>query len=185
MTHSPRILRLDKAGYPIGWLSKETATILYAKGQIIWSLGDETIIMRGGYSRLGIQTKIELPSIIACEGDIVSRNKKPPLCNRLLFRRDQYICMYCGDSFAHADLSRDHIVPKIQGGKDLWTNVVTACRRCNQRKGGRTPEQASMELLAVPFEPNPFEYLYLSNHHIMSDQMAFLGAKFSKNLRLQ
>ncbi len=185
MTYSPRILRLDKAGFPTGWLSKEAATVLYARQQIIWSMGEETITMRGGYSHQGVQTKIHLPSIIACEGMVSERNKKPALCNRLLFRRDQYICMYCGGKFSHPDLSRDHIIPRIQGGRDCWNNVVTACRRCNQRKGGRTPEQASMELLAIPFEPNPFEYLYLANRYIMADQMAFLEAKFSKNLRLQ
>jgi hypothetical protein len=36
-----------------------------------------------------------------------------------------------------------------------------------------------MELLAVPFSPNVFEFMYLANRQILGDQMAFLKARFS------
>lgn len=58
-------------------------------------------------------------------------------------------------------------------------NVVSACQRCNHFKGGRTPEQAGMELLAIPFEPNIFEFMYLANRKILGDQMAYLSSRFS------
>ncbi|MEC7685084.1 MAG: HNH endonuclease, partial [Pseudomonadota bacterium] len=82
------------------------------------------------------------------------------------------------------ELSRDHVIPTSRGGSDIWTNVVTSCRRCNNRKADRTPEQANMELLAIPFVPNPYEFLYLSNHAVLADQMEFLSARFSRNIRL-
>ena len=69
--------------------------------------------------------------------------------------------MYCAQQFRTSDLTRDHITPISRGGGDVWTNVVTACRRCNNYKGGRTPEQAGMQLVAVPFTPTYAEYIYL------------------------
>jgi 5-methylcytosine-specific restriction endonuclease McrA len=62
-------------------------------------------------------------------------------------------------------------------------NVVTACRSCNQRKSGRTPDQAGMELLYAPYVPNKAEYLILSNRHILADQMDFLVRHVTVNSR--
>lgn len=70
-------------------------------------------------------------------------------------------------------------MPRVQGGQDVWTNVVTACRRCNHRKGGNTPEQAHMSLLAIPFTPNQYEWMYLANRNILGDQMDYLKTRFS------
>ena len=81
-------------------------------------------------------------------------------------------------------LTRDHVTPLHQGGKNTWSNLVTACRDCNARKGGRTPEQAKMPLIAVPFIPNWAEYLVLTNRKILADQMEFLKAQLGKNSRL-
>ena len=63
--------------------------------------------------------------------------------------------------FRTSELSRDHITPISRGGRDAWTNVVTACRRCNNHKAARTPEEARMQLVAVPFTPTYAEYIFL------------------------
>ena len=63
-----------------------------------------------------------------------------------------------------------------RGGGDAWNNVVTACRRCNNHKGGHTPEQAGMQLIAVPFTPTYAEYIYLKGRRVLADQMEFLMA---------
>jgi 5-methylcytosine-specific restriction endonuclease McrA len=76
------------------------------------------------------------------------------------------------------------VEPLSRGGIDVWTNVVTSCRRCNNRKADRSPEQANMELLAIPFVPNQYEFLYLSNHNVLADQMEFLSARFSRHIQL-
>jgi hypothetical protein len=78
-------------------------------------------------------------------------------------------------------LSRDHVKPLSQGGRDKWVNCVTACKRCNNHKAGRTPEQAGMELLAIPFKPTHAEYVYLQGRKILADQMEFLLAHFPRN----
>ena len=82
------------------------------------------------------------------------------------------------------DLSRDHVIPVFMGGIDRWMNVVTACRVCNIRKGGRTPEGASMPLLYAPYVPNRYEHLILQNRRILQDQMEYLMAKVPKHSRL-
>ena len=87
--------------------------------------------------------------------------------------------MYCGARHKDGALTRDHVVPISRGGRDRWSNVVTACKSCNTRKGNRTPEEARMALLAVPYVPNWAEYLALSNRKILADQMEFLKSQFS------
>lgn len=177
MTH--RVLKLGKSGLPQAWVSHEEAATLYVKEQVIWSLGDRSFRINGGINRHGERSFLMLAPIIACEGNDVKNRFVPALSNRLLFRRDGHRCMYCGQLFDDRELTRDHIVPRVQNGQDCWTNVVAACSRCNHRKGGRTPEQAGMELLAIPFEPNLFEFMYLANRQIRGDQMEYLQARFS------
>ncbi|MFK7863150.1 MAG: HNH endonuclease [Pseudohongiellaceae bacterium] len=179
-----KILRLNKAGVPVSWLSREETATLLVKDQIIWSLGDTVMEIRGGYNRDGVQSTLKLPSIIACDGKVHRDCYKPPLENRFLFRRDKNICLYCGGLFSWEELSRDHVEPISRGGLDTWTNVVTSCRRCNNRKADRNPEEARMELLAIPFVPNQYEFLYLSNRNVLSDQMEFLSARFSGQFQL-
>jgi hypothetical protein len=182
------ILRLNIAGSPVEWLTWQEATTLYARDLVTWTLGDTIRTVWGGTSRFtGERSTISLQSIIACAGELYSgRPKKAALSNRILFRRDQNLCMYCGKEFMDRDLSCDHIIPTSRGGKNSWVNVVAACKRCNHFKQNRTPEEAGMELLALPFEPNSAEYLALVNSkRIRADQMDFLKAQFSRNCRLQ
>jgi len=176
-----KVLRLNKAGIPIAWLSwQETATLL-AKDQVIWSLGETVHTIRGGYDRSGRRSRLDLPSIIACDGRVANATFTPALSNALLFARDRQMCLYCGNEFPVRELSRDHVIPSSRGGEDIWTNCVTACRRCNNRKGNLRPEQAGMQLLAIPFAPNRHEYFYLSNRDVLADQMEFLRTRFSVN----
>jgi len=182
-----QILGLDVAGNPAQWLSTEQAITAAATGSIAWQWGDESLVFHGGWNRDGRQSTIELRPIVSLAGrkpDVWVRDELP-LCNSLLFRRDRHVCAYCGDQFAPRDLSCDHVVPRVQGGQDVWTNVVTACRPCNQRKGGRTPEQTrDMQLLYVPYAPCLWEHFILSARGIMVDQMAYLAARLPGHSRV-
>lgn len=173
-----RILRLNKTGVPTHWLTREQAVTLYAKDVVLWSLGNEQLAMHGGYNPMGEQSVLWLSPIIACDGDTRHHQFTPALSNRLLFRRDHHRCMYCGQEFHSHELTRDHILPSSQGGRDIWTNVVTACKRCNWKKDNLTPEEAGMPLLALPFRPNPFEWHFLAKERIQSDQMEYLSKQF-------
>ena len=183
------ILRLDISGQPIAWVPWQDAVCLYTKDRVAWTAGDSQFTFHGGVCRrTGLRSEVSISSIIAVRGTHIRlHNKKrviPPLTNRELFLRDGYLCMYCGRETPERQLTRDHVVPLSRGGKDRWANVVTACRSCNNAKSNQTPEQARMQLLAVPFIPNWAEYLALTNRKILADQMGFLRSQFGRNSRL-
>jgi 5-methylcytosine-specific restriction endonuclease McrA len=70
-----------------------------------------------------------------------------------IYARDNDTCQYCGKNLPRSDLNLDHVMPRSQGGKTTWENVVCSCVPCNLKKGGRTPEQADMRLLKKPVRP--------------------------------
>jgi 5-methylcytosine-specific restriction endonuclease McrA len=84
----------------------------------------------------------------------VSTFKKGVKYSRInVFTRDNFTCQYCGARKAMKDLNYDHVIPRVQGGKTVWENIVTSCYPCNDRKAGRTPEQAGMKLRKKPVIP--------------------------------
>jgi len=87
--------------------------------------------------------------------------REVPFSRRNILTRDGHVCQYCGREFGATDLTIDHIIPKVQGGVNDWTNVVACCRCCNIRKGGRTPRQAGMQLVRKPFKPTIMEFINL------------------------
>lgn len=180
-----QILRLNKAGQAMEWINLESAACLYSKQQVIWTYGESSVRLHGGRSRLtGSQSILDIASVIATDGQIHKTvSRVPSLCNRSLFSRDGNLCMYCGKAFSGSELTCDHVMPQARGGKNTWTNCVTACKACNNYKGCKTPEEANMKLLAIPFRPNISEYLALANRNILGDQMEFLTKGFSKNMR--
>jgi 5-methylcytosine-specific restriction endonuclease McrA len=183
---SQEVLRTDVAGMPLEWIDYRAAASLYHADQVAYSCGMPIYVLRGGCNaRTGLRSTIEVNSIIATVGDTYAHERNseryiPPLNNRTLFRRDANVCMYCAERFPTRELTRDHIKPLSHGGKDVWTNVVTACRRCNNHKGGRTPEQARMQLVAVPFRPTYAEYIYLKGRRVLADQMQYLLTHFPR-----
>ncbi|MDN3638805.1 HNH endonuclease [Simiduia curdlanivorans] len=176
------ILQLGQLGLPSAWLSVESAATLITKGRVQWAAGPVTTL-RGGLSQSGIQSVLDVPAIIATNERLRDAQFIPALSNRLLFKRDNNQCQYCSGFFQRASLTRDHIIPRGQGGRDRWSNVVAACRRCNAVKGCRTPEQAKMPLLAVPFTPNRYEFMYLAAHELQGEQLDYLSANW-RSLRV-
>ncbi len=181
-----QVLRTDVSGMPLEWIGYQDAVRLITLEQVSYSLGRKLFTIRGGINALsGLRSAVEVNAIIATTGHhphkhLFTSGYVPPLSNKALFRRDQNLCLYCGQQFPNYLLSRDHVKPLSQGGLDIWPNVVTACKRCNNHKAGRTPEQSGMQLLAVPFTPTHAEYIYLQGRRILADQMEFLLAHFPR-----
>ena len=175
--HSTRVLSLDSTGRILDWMSWQDAVCLYVRGAVAWTLGETCLTIHGGMSRdSGSQSLLHLHPIVASSGRArpAAIDPAPSLTNTALFARDRMLCLYCGNNFHRAELTRDHVLPVSKGGRDIWANVVTACWSCNVKKGNRTPQQAGMPLLAVPYRPSWVEHLILSNRNILADQMEFL-----------
>ena len=184
-TSLPRVLSLDAHGRILDWMHWQDAVCLYVRGAVAWTLGDPCLEIHGGICRAsGEQSIVQLHPIIAARGHArpQAMDPTPALTNQALFARDQHLCLYCGREFHRSALTRDHVHPVSKGGRDIWENVVAACFHCNSRKGNRTPQQAGMPLLAVPFRPSWIEHLILSNRNILADQMAFLKAQLPRKL---
>jgi len=182
------ILVLDIAGTPVRWVDHESAAAYYASGKVRWELGADRLVLHGGISRLhGRRSTLEIAAIIAIDGPrwkVRGGEDRAPLSRSMVFARDRHICAYCGGRFTQAALEMEHVTPSSRGGLTVWQNVVSACRACNQRKGNRTPESASMPLLYVPYVPNRHEAFILANRRILADQMHFLLAGVPRHSRL-
>jgi 5-methylcytosine-specific restriction endonuclease McrA len=181
------ILRTDISGMPLEWIDYRDAVRLQHLGQIAYACGSHMYSLTGGTNaKTGMQTVVDVHSIVATVGHThnpghLRDDYIPPLNNQTLFRRDGHLCLYCAQRFPANMLSRDHIRPLSQGGRDTWMNVVTACRSCNNSKAWRTPEQAGMQLIAVPFTPTYAEYIYLKGRRVLADQMEYLLAHFPRS----
>ena len=127
----------------INW--KKAITMLF--------LGKVEVIEEYSREIHSVSFAIKLPSVVRLL-KMVKRNKSPVKFSRQnIYARDRYKCQYCGNRHYSEDLTYDHIVPKSYGGKTIWENIVTCCMKCNRKKGGRTPNEASMKLIRKPTRP--------------------------------
>ena len=104
---------------------------------------------------------------------------------RNIYARDSSRCQYCGRKFPTSELSLDHVLPKSQGGKSTWDNIVCCCVKCNVKKGGRTPEQAHMHLIKPPVKPkrSPMLTIKLGNPKYESWKSFLDNAYWSVDLK--
>lgn len=96
---------------------------------------------------------IKMPSIIRFLRAMRSKKKAIKFSKENIYVRDSGKCQYCGNKISRAEMTYDHVVPRAQGGKTEWTNIVVSCNPCNQKKRNQTPAQAGMKLLTIPVRP--------------------------------
>jgi len=100
-----------------------------------------------------VRYEVAVPDIIV----LTKYNRLPiqevKFTRQSIYQRDKNTCQYCGKKFKREELTRDHVIPKSQGGKNTWNNLVTACTDCNAKKANRTPKQAGMKLIREPKSP--------------------------------
>jgi 5-methylcytosine-specific restriction endonuclease McrA len=97
------------------------------------------------------RTEFRAPSVIRLQHLIKRPRPRVKLSRREVFARDRHTCQYCGRQ-TH-DLTLDHVMPRHRGGGHTWENLVTACKSCNHRKGGKTLDEARLRLHRDPYEP--------------------------------
>lgn len=186
--HHHHVLQLDIQGTPQAWISIEQAASHYATGSVAWEEGEGPLrTLRGGWNAVtGRQSVMNIHPIIALGG--ASRvnlfDVTPSVSKIKLLRRDRMTCAYCGGGFRERDLQCEHILPESRGGAWSWMNLVTACAWCNGRKADRTPEEARMPLMYLPYVPSRFEDFLLAGRNIRADVHDWLAARLPKASRL-
>ena len=170
-------LRLVHSGNPVGSIRPGPESLPVTPRHGLERLNAVRLLSLDAHGRV-----LQLHPIVAARGHARGHalDPTPALTNTALFARDAHLCLYCGRECHRPQLTRDHVLPVSRGGRDVWENVVAACFQCNSRKGNRTPQQAGMPLLAVPYRPSWVEHLILSNRNILADQMAFLKNQLPK-----
>ena len=80
---------------------------------------------------------LTVPSVIIVR-DFVKRRFNTNFSRSNVYLRDNYMCQYCKQMFSNKELTLDHVIPRSKGGKTTWTNIVSACKQCNNQKGSHT-----------------------------------------------
>ena len=143
-----RTLLLNATFEPLKIISWQRAITLLTQGKVeVIDCYDRDI--------RGVSITFKLPSILRLLKLVrIKRAKKEVRFSRAnIYQRDKYICQYCGIKYTAEDLTFDHVIPQVQGGEATWENIVTACLSCNNKKGGRTPQEARMKLIRLPAKP--------------------------------
>jgi len=143
--------------------------ISWQKALIMWFQDKVDILEYHTTFVRSVSSTFNLPSVLRLKTYI--RPKKIDgvrFCRENVYIRDGFTCQYCAQKFNPKELTIDHVLPASQGGPKIWTNVVTACRCCNQTKANRTPEKAKMPLLKTPKAPT---WLPVLEHEILSERI--------------
>jgi 5-methylcytosine-specific restriction endonuclease McrA len=98
-------------------------------------------------------TALRLPAVVKLHRYVKNLPRRVKFSRQNLYQRDAYTCQYCHKEHPSSQLTYDHVLPRSRGGQTSWTNVVTACIRCNLKKGNKLPNQANLKLLKEPREP--------------------------------
>lgn len=136
-----KVLVLNASYEPLNITSWRRAVVLLLKGKA------ERLEHNGKTLYAGFPT----PTVIRLLHYVQVPYKEIPLTRRNILERDRHNCQYCG--YKGEDLTIDHVIPRSRGGDDSWENLVTACVRCNVKKGSRTPKEAAMNLRVTPRRP--------------------------------
>lgn len=141
-----RTLLLNSTYEPLKVISWQRAVTL------LW-LGKVEIVRTYERDIRSVTFKIRMPAVVRLLRFVRRKQLQVSFSRKNLFARDENSCQYCGKKHELPELTYDHVLPRSQGGRTEWTNIVTCCVACNRRKGGRTPDQAGMRLMHAPKRP--------------------------------
>ncbi len=150
--HKP-VLVLNASYEPINICGARRALVLVLKGVASPEEFSQTLLHSARYV-------MKLPSVIRLLEYRRIPHQTRALSRKNILMRDRYTCQYCLRTLPSCDLTLDHVIPRARSGETTWENLVACCHPCNNRKGGRTPEEAGMRLTR---QPRPFS-LHTSRH---------------------
>ena len=170
---SMRTLLLNSSYEPLRVVSWQKALILWFQGKV------EVVEYHPVFAH-SVRASFQLPSVLRLKTYVRPRARALiRFCRENVYIRDDNTCQYCAQQFPLKQLTLDHVIPASRQGKKTWTNVVTACRDCNQRKADRTPDGARMPLMREPRTPAwlPVVQVALSLGNVPPEWMRYLSPK--------
>ncbi len=170
-----QVLLLNASYEPMQIISWQKALILWCQNKV------EIVDYHNVFAR-SVRNSFQIPSILRLKHYVKPRSLGAiRFCRENVFMRDNYTCQYCGDRHSPRHLTLDHIIPASKKGPKSWTNMVTACRDCNQRKANRTPQTANMPLLKEPTIPTwlPRPEMDVNNNQVPIAWLPYLPLKIS------
>ena len=141
-----KTLKLDSSYRPLEIVDATEALVLCIIGKA-YAIETYTKEIRS------VSEIFKLPAVIVLTRYVRFKFKTMACHRSNIIWRDDNQCQYCQKHFESNMLTIDHIIPKSKGGQNTWTNLAAACKKCNQKKGSRTPQQAGMKLIRNPVKP--------------------------------
>lgn len=142
----------------------------------LWFLGKAEVIEEHEAELRSTYLVIKMPAVVRLVHLFKRKKRKVKFSRVGIYTRDKYKCQYCGQKGTIRDFTFDHVIPRAQGGRTNWENIVTACMPCNTRKANRTPKQAGMSLLSTPKRPEwlPMVNLRMSQKKVPDEWSSYL-----------
>lgn len=174
-----KVLTLSQAYEPLGVIDWNKAINLYFLGKVHVLSEYEKEIHSPSIT-------MKIPSVIVFRGGRHKKVNSVRFSRKNVWIRDEGRCQYCNTPVSIKNFTLDHVHPRTLGGKSSWTNVVTCCVPCNQRKADRTLARSGLKLLKQPIKPNSLPYVQDVEHfygfqaYIPEDWKFWLGEDYNK-----
>lgn len=152
-----RVLQVNSHGQPLHFIDLMRACGLLWEGKATLLIDDPERTLRSP----SWETPFPLVIMLTQYYSPIRRNNRPS--RMMIFARDGWQCQYCSISVTRQNASLDHLIPRDwyrkkgepQANAHKWENLVTACHRCNGKKGNRLPEECGMYPKNTPRPPDP------------------------------
>ncbi|MBT3982719.1 MAG: HNH endonuclease [Bacteriovoracaceae bacterium] len=149
-----RTLVLDNSFYPVSIVNWQKAMILLVTGRATVVKSYEEVFIRS------IRDEYNLPQILKLMGTF-KRHIEVKFSRFNVYWRDKWTCQYCNERYPKDQLTFDHVMPRCRGGETDWSNVVTCCKDCNCKKGGRLLKDTNFKLKKEPKKPRWVPQMHL------------------------
>jgi 5-methylcytosine-specific restriction endonuclease McrA len=161
------ILDVDFQRLEVAHWKKAITDLFLGKVEVVEFSRDRTI--------RSVSTEHRMPSVVRLLRRFKRDRRSVKFSRMNIYARDCFTCCYCHREFFTEDLNLDHVVPRSQGGKTCWENIVTCCIQCNSEKANRTPEQAGLKLLRKPRKPHwlPAVSVDMGRHRIPEEWLPY------------
>ena len=163
MNHRVLVLNLDYSPISICSVQRAFLLLYLEKAQMMNEVGDMFLHT--------VNKSFPLPAVIKLNRFVNIPYKSVELTRQNVFKRDGFECKYCGTD---NNLTLDHVIPRSKGGKSTWSNLITACKSCNAKKGDYTPHDAGLVLNSSPYKPSYVMFIRDFSGFVMNEWIPFL-----------